>query len=196
MNISNIKKEFPIFDNKVHNNDLVYLDSANSSQKPRVVVDRIYNFNNVDVLSNSIFENFIFSNSANFYKNEIKCSLNEKYSSSFINGAIFSQNEQTHEIKSRIEHNDENTKSYQKIKSVLDKKSKSVFQGKIFVDSKAQKTDGYQLSNAILLDEESEFEAKKLLIKGFLNDAIETITNNEIRKYFSSKIESKINEYR
>ena len=198
--------------------------------------DIFYNFNNVDVLSNSIFENFIFSNSANFYKNEIKCSLNEKYSSSFINGAIFSQNEQTHEIKSRIEHNDEYTKSYQKIKSVLDKKSKSVFQGKIFVDSKAQKTDGYQLSKAILLDEESEFDskpeleiyaddvkcshgstsgnldedtifylmsrglsefdAKKLLIKGFLNDAVETITNNEIKKYFSSKIESKINEYR
>ena len=44
MNIDNIKKEFPIFDNKVHNNDLVYLDSANSSQKPRVVVDRIYDF--------------------------------------------------------------------------------------------------------------------------------------------------------
>ena len=44
MNISNIKKEFPIFDNKVHNNDLVYLDSANFSQKPRVVVDRIYDF--------------------------------------------------------------------------------------------------------------------------------------------------------
>ena len=44
MNIKDIKKEFPIFDNKVHNNDLVYLDSANSSQKPKVVVDRIYDF--------------------------------------------------------------------------------------------------------------------------------------------------------
>ena len=44
MNIGNIKKEFPIFNNKVHNNDLVYLDSANSSQKPLVVVDRIYDF--------------------------------------------------------------------------------------------------------------------------------------------------------
>ena len=44
MNIDNIKKEFPIFNNKVHNNDLVYLDSANSSQKPSVVVDRIYDF--------------------------------------------------------------------------------------------------------------------------------------------------------
>ena len=44
MKIENIKKEFPIFNNKVHNNDLVYLDSANSSQKPQVVIDRIYDF--------------------------------------------------------------------------------------------------------------------------------------------------------
>ena len=44
MNIDSIKKEFPIFNNKVQNNDLVYLDSANSSQKPKVVIDRIYDF--------------------------------------------------------------------------------------------------------------------------------------------------------
>jgi len=40
MNLSNIKKEFPIFKNK----NLVYLDSANSSQKPQSVIDRINNF--------------------------------------------------------------------------------------------------------------------------------------------------------
>ena len=44
MNIDNLKKEFPLFNHKVHNNDLVYLDSANSSQKPLVVVNRIYDF--------------------------------------------------------------------------------------------------------------------------------------------------------
>ena len=44
MDIENIKKEFPIFNNKIQNNDLVYLDSANSSQKPLVVIDRIYDF--------------------------------------------------------------------------------------------------------------------------------------------------------
>ena len=44
MNLDNIKKQFPIFNNKIHNNDLVYLDSANSSQKPLVVIDRIYDF--------------------------------------------------------------------------------------------------------------------------------------------------------
>ena len=40
MNLSNIKKEFPIFKNK----NLVYLDSANSSQKPQSVIDRINDF--------------------------------------------------------------------------------------------------------------------------------------------------------
>ena len=44
MNLNNIKKEFPIFDNKIHNNDLVYLDSANSSQKPQSVIDRLNDF--------------------------------------------------------------------------------------------------------------------------------------------------------
>ena len=44
MKIENIKKEFPIFDEKIQNNDLVYLDSANSSQKPKVVADRINEF--------------------------------------------------------------------------------------------------------------------------------------------------------
>ncbi len=40
MNFSNIKKEFPIF----NNNNLIYLDSANSSQKPQSVIDRINDF--------------------------------------------------------------------------------------------------------------------------------------------------------
>ena len=44
MSLKDIKKEFPIFSNKIQNNDLVYLDSANSSQKPQAVVDRIYDF--------------------------------------------------------------------------------------------------------------------------------------------------------
>jgi len=44
VNILDIKKEFPIFNNKVYNNDLVYLDSANSSQKPQSVIDRVNDF--------------------------------------------------------------------------------------------------------------------------------------------------------
>ena len=41
MEIKNIKKEFPIFTQKINGKSLVYLDSANSSQKPKVVIDKI-----------------------------------------------------------------------------------------------------------------------------------------------------------
>ena len=44
MNIDQIKKNFPIFKKKINNKPLVYLDSANSSQKPKVVIDKISNF--------------------------------------------------------------------------------------------------------------------------------------------------------
>ena len=119
-----------------------------------------YCFNNIEQDINSVSETFILSSGSNFIKNEINCNLNGKYSSAFING-IFSLNENRHhEIRTSINHLVDNTKSYQLIKSVLENDSKSVYQGKIFVNSDAQKTDGYQLSKAILLSENAEFNAK------------------------------------
>ena len=119
-----------------------------------------YSFNNIDQEENSISETFIFSSGSNYFKNEINCNLKGEYSSAFINGIFSLQGSQQHEIRSTVNHLVENTKSYQLIKSVLGKNSKAVYQGRIFVDTKAQKTDGYQLSKAILLDETSEFNAK------------------------------------
>ena len=119
-----------------------------------------YSFNNIDQEKNSISETFIFSAGSNYFKNEINCNLGGEYSSAFINGIFSLKNNQQHEIRSTVNHLVENTKSFQLIKSVLGKNSKAAYQGRIHVDSKAQKTDGYQLSKAILLDETSEFNAK------------------------------------
>ena len=44
MTIDQIKKSFPIFKKKINGNPLVYLDSANSSQKPKSVIDRMSYF--------------------------------------------------------------------------------------------------------------------------------------------------------
>ena len=119
-----------------------------------------YMFNNIKQSSNSVSETFYLSKGSTFSKNEIFCDLKGEYSSAFVNG-IFSLNKSKHhEIKAKINHLVENTKSYQLVKSVLENKSRSVYQGKIYVDSKAQKTDGYQLSKAILVDETTEFNAK------------------------------------
>ena len=182
-----------------------------------------YSFNNINQDENSISETFLLSSGSSFLKNEINCNLIGKYSSAFVNGVFLLKDNQQHEIRTSINHLVENTKSYQLIKSVLGKDTHAAYQGKIFVNSEAQKTDGYQLSKAILLDKSSEFnakpeleiyaddvkcshgsasgnlnensifylrsrgltydEAKKLLIKGFLLDVIEKITDNEIKEF-------------
>ena len=119
-----------------------------------------YSYNNINLDTNSVAENFILSLGSSFIKNEINCNLNGKYSSAFVNGIFNLDNNKNHEIRTSINHLNENTKSYQLIKSVLGENTKSAYQGKIFVKSNAQKTDGYQLSKAILLSDNSEFNAK------------------------------------
>ena len=119
-----------------------------------------YSFNNIEQETNSVSEIFILSAGSNFFKNEVNCNLRGQYSSTFVNGVFSLKENQQHEIRTIINHLVENTKSYQLIKSVLGKNSKAAYQGKIFVKSIAQKTDGYQLSKAILLDETSEFNVK------------------------------------
>ena len=51
MNIKNIKSEFPIFKQKVNGKSLVYLDSANSSQKPRAVINEYQIFMKLSFLT-------------------------------------------------------------------------------------------------------------------------------------------------
>ena len=119
-----------------------------------------YSFNDINLDKNSHLEYFILSKGSKFAKHDINCSLNNDHGSVSLNGIIDLDNEKHHEIKTSINHNEENCKSYQLIKSVLNENSKGVYQGKIYVNSKAQKTDVYQLSRALLLNDDVEFNAK------------------------------------
>lgn len=44
LDVARIKKDFPILDRQVHGGRLVYLDSANTSQKPRAVLDAMQRY--------------------------------------------------------------------------------------------------------------------------------------------------------
>tara|TARA_B100001996_G_C18660369_1_gene592815 strand:- start:489 stop:1742 length:1254 start_codon:yes stop_codon:yes gene_type:complete len=119
-----------------------------------------YKFLKNNLYSNSVYGNFIFSSGLKFNKIDIECDLNEKNCDCNIQSALFLNKNEHQEIKTRINHLAENCKSYQKIKSVLNSESKGVYQGKIFVKDIAQKTNAYQLSKALLLNEKSEFDSK------------------------------------
>jgi len=199
-------------------------------------LDNSYNYHltNVKSYSNSIFENFLFSSGSSFVKNEIHCDLLESFSSCFVNALIFLGKQQNHELKTNVNHKHQNCKSSQLIKSVLLDKSNGTFQGKIYVEKNAQKTNGYQLSKALVLSKNSAFnskpeleiyaddvkcshgstignidpnsifylmsrglskeQAKKMLVEGFLNEAIETITERNIQSLISKLFIDKINK--
>lgn len=59
-----------------------------------------------------------------------------------------------------IEHQEPHCFSNQTHKGVLAGKARGVFQGKIHVHQKAQKTDGYQLNNTLLLSDQAEMDTK------------------------------------
>jgi Fe-S cluster assembly protein SufD len=63
-----------------------------------------------------------------------------------------------------ITHDGLNGESRQVFKKVLRNGATGVFQGKILVKAGAQKTDGYQISQSLLLDDDAQFLAKPELV--------------------------------
>ena len=108
----------------------------------------------------SICDNYLLSAGLKFNKLDVEIDHNEENSRSSIFSALNLLGLEHQEIKTRINHNAPNCQSYQKVKNVLNDQSKGVYQGKIFVKSIAQKTDAYQLSKALILNDKSEFDAK------------------------------------
>mgnify|MGYP001265098108 FL=1 len=109
---------------------------------------------------NSEYLNLIFSSGLKFNKLDIECDLVEENSRCNILSALFLNENEHQEIKTLINHLAPNCKSNQKVKNVLSSNSKGVYQGKIYVKDIAQKTDAYQLSKALLLDDNTEFNSK------------------------------------
>ena len=221
INISNesSKSNFLNFRQKINIGKNSVLKNYSLDINPTSNIKYLYKDINLD--QNSHLEYFILSKGSKFVKHDINCSLNNNHGSIALNGIIDLDNKKHHEIKTVINHNEENCKSYQLIKSVLSENSKGIYQGKIYVNSKAQKTDGYQLSRALLLNDDVEFNAKpeleiyaddvkcshgstsgnidensifylmsrglsheqskKLLTNGFLNEAVEKITNMNVK---------------
>ena len=109
---------------------------------------------------NSECSNLIFSSGLKFNKLDIQCDLEEENSRCDILSALFLDKKEHQEIKTLINHLAPNCISNQKVKNVLSSESKGVYQGKIHVKDIAQKTNAYQLSKALLLDDETEFNSK------------------------------------
>ena len=82
---------------------------------------------------------------------------------SFMNGITVIGGEQLVDHHTAVHHNEPNCESYQNYKGIFNDKAHGVFNGKVFVNKIAQKTNAYQQNNNILLSEGASIDTKPQL---------------------------------
>ncbi|WP_424986173.1 SufB/SufD family protein [Microbulbifer sp. S227A] len=108
----------------------------------------------------SVFKSFTLTVNGVLTRNECVIELTGDDAVAHVAGACVGDGEFHHDDTVFITHDAVNCESRQVFKKVLRNGATGVFQGKILVREGAQKTDGYQISQSLLLDGDSQFLAK------------------------------------
>jgi Fe-S cluster assembly protein SufD len=110
--------------------------------------------------SEAVFKSFTVTANGILTRNEMVVELLGDDSVAHIAGAVVGDGAFLHDDTVFITHAGQRCESRQVFKKVLKNGAIGVFQGKILVKQGAQKTDGYQISQSLLLDGDSQFLAK------------------------------------
>ncbi|MCB1361599.1 MAG: SufD family Fe-S cluster assembly protein [Rhodobacteraceae bacterium] len=105
-------------------------------------------------------KSFTLSMNGALVRNEAMLWLDGKGGVAHVAGAALGDGAFHHDDTVFIAHRAPGCESRQVFKKVLRTNAIGVFQGKILVERAAQLTDGYQISQSLLLDERSQFLAK------------------------------------
>ncbi len=106
------------------------------------------------------YDSFGMSLGARLSRNEVCVRLNGSGATCHLNGAYMIRGKQHCDNTTVIEHLVPETSCREIFKGVLDDESRAVFQGRIVVHPDAQKSDGHQLSKAMLLSDRAEIDTK------------------------------------
>lgn len=109
---------------------------------------------------NAGFKSFTMTANGVLTRNEAVLELLGNDSTAHVAGTALGEGDFHHDDTVFITHAAERCESRQVFKKVLKNGAIGVFQGKILVKQGAQKTDGYQISQALLLEGEGQFLAK------------------------------------
>ncbi len=108
----------------------------------------------------STFKSFTLSVNGALTRNEAVIELTGDNAVAHVAGAAVGDGDFHHDDTVFVTHDAVACESRQVFKKVLRNGATGVFQGKILVKADAQKTDGYQISQSLLLDEDAQFLAK------------------------------------
>ena len=109
------------------------------------------------------YDNFTLNAGARLARNEIHVALTGPKAEAHMNGVQLAGDGQHVDTTTALDHAAPDCASRQTYKTVLSGRSRGVFQGKIHVHQVAQKTDGYQMNQALLLSPEAEIDSKPQL---------------------------------
>lgn len=113
--------------------------------------------------NNSHFDTNTITLDSNWVRNNLNISLEGGHCETHLNGLFIAANTQHIDNHTSVHHNQPNCRSNQLYKGILDGKSTGVFNGKIFVERDAQKTNAYQSSKNILLSDDASINTKPQL---------------------------------
>ncbi|WP_417204888.1 SufB/SufD family protein [Antarctobacter sp.] len=108
----------------------------------------------------STFKSFTLTVNGVLTRNEVVIDITGDDAVAHVAGACMGDGAFHHDDTIFVTHDAVNCESRQVFKKVLRNGATGVFQGKILVKPGAQKTDGYQISQSLLLDGDSQFLAK------------------------------------
>ncbi len=114
----------------------------------------------VDVARDATYEAFTLSTGSRLARNEASVRLMGEGAHCGVSGAYLMRERQHCDNTILIEHQVPRTSCREVFKGVLDDQARAVFQGKIVVRREAQKTDGHQVSKALLLSDGAEIDMK------------------------------------
>ena len=111
----------------------------------------------------SHFSSFSMATGSRLSRTNIYTVLDGEGSGATLNGLYMVDGEQHVDHQTRIEHAQPNCFSREVYKGILDGSSHGVFNGKVFVHPIAQKTDGKQSNNNLLLSDKAHVDTKPQL---------------------------------
>jgi len=117
----------------------------------------------VRVAEGGTYDGFVLNAGGRISRSETHLALLGPNAAAHLNGAQLVADGQLADTTTSLDHASPNCASRQTVKTVLAGRSRGVFQGKILVRREAQKTDGYQMNQALLLSEEAEIDSKPQL---------------------------------
>ena len=108
----------------------------------------------------SFYESFNMNTGGKLTRHEIHAMLEGENIECHFNGINLLKGGQHGDTTILVEHKAPHCQSNQFYRTILDDEARGVFQGKVHVHQIAQKTDGFQMSNALLLSEKTEMDTK------------------------------------